>query len=296
MNFPAVRKAVIPAAGFGTRFLPFTKSVPKELIPLVDKPVIQYVVEEAAASGITDILLVISSDKEAIIRHFNPVPELERRLEERGKKDFLAEVRSASRLARIHYVYQQELNGLGDAVAQAASFVGDEPFAVLLGDTVMRSDTDRPVIGQLTDVFDRTRRSVVALEEVPLERVSKYGIADGREVEPGVFKIDRMVEKPSPESAPGRLAFAARYVFTPEIFDALARTGRGKNNEVQLTDAMQKLLGSGPMYGWRVRGRRFDIGSKTGFLKGTVEFGLRRPEFRDEFAAFLRETVAKMES
>jgi UTP--glucose-1-phosphate uridylyltransferase len=292
----AVKKAVIPAAGFGTRFLPFTKSVPKELIPLVDKPVIQYVVEEAAASGITDILLVISSDKEPIIRHFNPVPELERRLEERGKTDFLAEVRSVSHLAKIHYVYQQELNGLGDAVAQAASFVGNEPFAVLLGDTVMRSDTDRPVIGQLTDVFDRTRCPVVALEEVPLERVSKYGIADGREVEPGVFKIDRMVEKPSPESAPSRLAFAARYVFTPEIFDALARTGRGKNNEVQLTDAMQKLLDTGSMYGWRVQGRRFDIGSKTGFLKGTVEFGLRRPEFRDEFAAFLRETVAKMES
>jgi len=292
----AVRKAVIPAAGFGTRFLPFTKSVPKELIPLVDKPVIQYVVEEAVASGITDILLVISSDKEPIIRHFNPVPELERRLEERGKTDFLAEVRSVSHLAKIHYVYQQELNGLGDAVAQAASFVGNEPFAVLLGDTVMRSDTDRPVVGQLTDVFARTGSSVVALEEVPPERVSKYGIADGREVEPGVFKIDRMVEKPSPESAPSRLAFAARYVFTPEIFDALARTGRSKDNEVQLTDAMQKLLDTGSMYGWRVQGKRFDIGSKTGFLKGTVEFALRRPEFRDEFAAFLRETVAKMES
>ena len=296
MSFPAVRKAVIPAAGFGTRFLPFTKSVPKELIPLVDKPVIQYVVEEAAASGMTDILLVISADKEPIIRHFNPAPELERRLEERGKTELLAEVRGISHLAKLHYVYQQELNGLGDAVAQARSFVGNDPFAVLLGDTVMRSDTDRPVAGQLADVFARTGRPVVALEEVPLEAVSKYGIADGTEESPGILKIRRMVEKPSPESAPSRLAFAARYVFTPEIFDALARTGRGKNNEVQLTDAMQKLLDTGSMYGWRVQGRRFDIGSKTGFLKGTVEFGLRRPEFRDEFAAFLRETVAKMES
>lgn len=291
-----VKKAVIPAAGFGTRFLPFTKSVPKELIPLVDKPVIQYVVEEAVNSGIEQILLVISSEKEAIIRHFNPVPELERRLEERNKTQMLEEVRCASKLAEIHYVYQQELNGLGDAVARAKYFVGNEPFAVLLGDTVMDSDISRPVTGQLLDVFERTASSVVALEEVPLEKVSKYGIADGEEVEPGVLKIRQMVEKPAPESAPSRLAFAARYVFTPEIFDALDQTGRGKNNEIQLTDAMQKMLVSGSMFGCRVKGKRYDIGSKTGFLKSTVEFGLRRPEFRDEFAAYLREVVAKMES
>ena len=291
-----VKKAVIPAAGFGTRFLPFTKSVPKELIPLVDKPVIQYVVEEAVNSGIEEILLVISSDKESIIRHFNPVPELERRLEERGKTQMLEEVRCATKLAKMHYVYQQELNGLGDAVAQAKSFVGNEPFAVLLGDTVMDSEVSRPVTGQLLDVFERTAASVVALEEVPLEKVSKYGIADGKEVEPGVLKIRQMVEKPAPESAPSRLAFAARYVFTPEIFDALEKTERGKNNEIQLTDAMQKVLASGSMFGCRVKGKRYDIGSKTGFLKSTVEFGLRRPEFRDEFAAYLREVVAKMES
>ena len=291
-----VKKAVIPAAGFGTRFLPFTKSVPKELIPLVDKPVIQYVVEEAVASGIEEILLVISSDKESIIRHFNPVPELERRLEEQNKTEMLAEVRAVSKLAKLHYVYQQELNGLGDAVAQARSFAGNDPFAVLLGDTVMDSHTDRPVTGQLADIFEKTGSSVVALEEVPLERVSKYGIADGDEVEPGVLKIRRMVEKPSPETAPGRLAFAARYIFTPEIFDALERPGRGKNNEIQLTDAMQKMLENGSMYGCRVKGKRYDIGSKSGFLKSTVEFGLRRPEFREEFARFLRDTVAKMES
>ena len=171
-----VKKAVIPAAGFGTRFLPFTKSVPKELIPLVDKPVIQYVVEEAVASGIEEILLVISSDKEPIIRHFNPVPELERRLEEQNKAEMLQQVQEISKLAKIHYVYQQELNGLGDAVARAQYFVGNEPFAVLLGDTVMDSFTDKPVTRQLADVFERTSSSVVALEEVPLERVSKYGI------------------------------------------------------------------------------------------------------------------------
>ena len=291
-----VRKAVIPAAGFGTRFLPFTKSVPKELIPLVDKPVIQYVVEEAVESGIEEILLVISSDKEPIIRHFNPVPELERRLEEQNKTEMLQQVQSISKLAKIHYVYQQELNGLGDAVARAQYFVGNEPFAVLLGDTVMDSFTDKPVTRQLADVFERTSSSVVALEEVPLERVSKYGIADGDEVEENVIKIRKMVEKPSPENAPSRLAFAARYIFTPEIFAALAVTGRGKNNEIQLTDAMQKLLATGAMYGCKVAGKRYDIGSKSGFLKSTVEFALRRPEFREEFLAFLRETVAKFES
>ena len=251
-----VRKAVIPAAGFGTRFLPFTKSVPKELIPLVDKPVIQYVVEEAVESGIEEILLVISSDKEPIIRHFNPVPELERRLEEQNKTEMLQQVQSISKLAKIHYVYQQELNGLGDAVARAQYFVGNEPFAVLLGDTVMDSFTDKPVTRQLADVFERTSSSVVALEEVPLERVSKYGIADGDEVEENVIKIRKMVEKPSPENAPSRLAFAARYIFTPEIFAALAVTGRGKNNEIQLTDAMQKLLDSGSMYGCKAAGKR----------------------------------------
>ncbi|MBR1951166.1 MAG: UTP--glucose-1-phosphate uridylyltransferase GalU [Lentisphaeria bacterium] len=291
-----VKKAVIPAAGFGTRFLPFTKSVPKELIPLVDKPVIQYVVEEAVASGIEEILLVISSDKEPIIRHFNPVPELERRLDEQNKTEMLQQIREISKLAKIHYVYQQELNGLGDAVARAQYFTGSEPFAVLLGDTVMDSFTNKPVTRQLADVFERTSTSVVALEEVPLERVSKYGIADGEEVEKDILKIRKMVEKPSPENAPGRLAFAARYIFTPEIFAALAATGRGKNNEIQLTDAMQKLLASGGMYGCKVAGKRYDIGSKSGFLKSTVEFALRRPEFREEFLAFLRETVTKFES
>ena len=291
-----VKKAVIPAAGFGTRFLPFTKSVPKELIPLVDKPVIQYVVEEAVASGIEEILLVISSDKEPIIRHFNPVPELERRLDEQNKTEMLQQIREISKLAKIHYVYQQELNGLGDAVARAQYFTGSEPFAVLLGDTVMDSFTNKPVTRQLADVFERTSTSVIALEEVPLERVSKYGIADGEEVEKDILKIRKMVEKPSPENAPGRLAFAARYIFTPEIFAALAATGRGKNNEIQLTDAMQKLLASGGMYGCKVAGKRYDIGSKSGFLKSTVEFALRRPEFREEFLAFLRETVTKFES
>ena len=290
-----IRKAVIPAAGFGTRFLPFSKSVPKELIPLVDRPVIQYVIEEAAAAGIEEILVILSSEKEAVIRHFNPVPELEKRLEERGKLDILHEIISLNKIAKIHYVYQQQLNGLGDAVLQAEAFCGSEPFAVLLGDTVMDSTAERCVTGQLVDVFDKFHSSAVALEEVPLEKVSSYGIADGTMCADNVLDISRMVEKPAPENAPSRLAFAARYVFTPEIFSCLKQTPRGKDNELQLTDAMSKLLEESKMYGCRIAGKRYDLGSKLGFLKGTVEFGLRRPEFKEAFASFLRETVKKLD-
>ena len=291
----SIRKAVIPAAGFGTRFLPFSKSVPKELIPLVDRPVIQYVIEEAVEAGIEDILIVLSSEKEAVIRHFNPAPELEKRLAERGKTDILKEITSLNRLGRIHYVYQQQLKGLGDAVLQAESFCGNDPFAGLLGDTVMGSFEDRCVTRQLIDVYEKYREGVVALEEVAPEKVSSYGIAAGNFLDDGVLEITGMVEKPSPETAPSHLAFAARYIFTPEIFEALRRTPGGKDNELQLTDAMSRLLISGNMFGCRISGKRYDLGSKMGFLKGTVEFGLRRNEFRDAFADFLRETVKKLD-
>ena len=292
----SVRKAVIPAAGFGTRFLPFSKSVPKELIPLVDRPVIQYVIEEAVAAGIEEILIILSSEKEAVIRHFNPVPELERRLAERGKTEILDEICRLNSLAKIHYVYQQQLNGLGDAALQAKAFCGNDPFAILLGDTVMDSFEERCVTRQLIDVFNKYGSSVVALEEVPLEKVSSYGIADGKMCEENVLDICNMVEKPSPENAPSQLAFAARYVFTPQIFAELEKTPRGKDNELQLTDAMSKLLVNDKMYGCRIAGKRYDLGSKMGFLKGTVEFGLRRAEFKEAFADFLRETVKNLEA
>ena len=291
----AIKKAVIPAAGFGTRFLPFSKSVPKELIPLVDRPVIQYVIEEAVSAGIEDILIILSSEKESVIRHFNPVPELEKRLAERGKNDILEEILRLNRLGRIHYVYQQQLNGLGDAVLQAKPFCGSDPFAVLLGDTVMDSTEERCVTRQLADVYEKYGSSVVALEEVPLEKVSRYGIASGTFCGNDVLDIDKMVEKPSPENAPSRLAFAARYIFTPGIFDELSKTPRGKDNELQLTDAMSSLLGREKLYGCRISGKRYDLGSKMGFLKGTVEFGLRRSEFKDEFADFLREIVKNLD-
>ncbi|MDD5598340.1 MAG: UTP--glucose-1-phosphate uridylyltransferase, partial [Victivallaceae bacterium] len=224
-----IKKAVIPAAGFGTRFLPFTKAVPKEMIPLVDKPVIQYVIEEAAAAGITDILIIISSGKTAIQEHFNPDAGLEARLEAAGKTEMLAELRRIDKLAKLHYVYQQELNGLGDAVMYAGSFVGNEPFAVLLGDTVLSSD-GKPVISQLLAAYERTRASVVALEEVPWEKTSRYGIVDGRSEDGVLYKVNGFVENPAPEKAPSNLAVAGRYVFNPEIFGYLAATPRGKGD------------------------------------------------------------------
>ena len=285
-----ITKAVIPAAGFGTRFLPFTRSVPKEMIPLVDKPVIQYVIEEAAAAGITDILIVISSGKGAIQEHFIPGGPLEERLAATGKNAELAELERIDNLARIHYVYQKELNGLGHALMQAESFVGNDPFAVLLGDTVLHSES-KPVTAQLCEAFEQVQSPVVALEEVPVEKVSRYGIAGLAESNGNLHKLAELVEKPAEENAPSRLAIASRYVFTPDIFAELARTPKGKGGEIQLTDAMKSLLLKRSFYGLQFDGKRYDIGNKLEFLKSTVEFGLRRPEFKESFAAFLRELI-----
>jgi UTP--glucose-1-phosphate uridylyltransferase len=288
-----IRKAVIPAAGFGTRFLPFTKSVPKEMIPLVDKPVIQYVIEEAVASGITDILVVISSGKNAIQDHFNPDPGLMARLEANAKAELLEELRGIDRIANLHYVYQQELKGLGDAILQARGFVGGEPFAILLGDTVTTSPS-RPVTAQLIDVYERNGGSVVALEEVPMEKTSRYGVIDGTATGENVYKVRSFVEKPDPSEAPSNLVIASRYLFTPEIFDFLARTGKGKGGEIQLTDAMREMVKTYPMYGCRIDGRRHDIGNKLEFIKSTVEFALARDEFRDDITAWLKAFTAKL--
>ena len=288
-----VRKAVIPAAGFGTRFLPFTRAVPKEMIPLVDKPVIQYVIEEAAASGITDILVIISEGKDAIPQHFRREGSLEKRLEETGKTQLLAELEAIDSLANLHYVFQEELNGLGGAVALAQDFAGSDPFALLLGDTVLRGD-GKPVTRQLCDVYESEGTSAVALEEVPLEKVSRYGIISGKSEDGVRYRLDALVEKPAPEEAPSRLAVASRYLFTPEIFAALAQTPPGKGNEIQITDAMRRMLVHHPITGVRFSGKRYDIGNKLEFLKSTVEFGLRRPEFRDAFAEFLKQTVKEL--
>lgn len=289
MNLP-VRKAVIPAAGYGTRFLPISKAVPKEMLPIVDKPVIQYVVEEAVASGITDILIVIGRAKRSIEEHFFPNRELEDELAAKGKTEALAACQAVSHLARIHFVWQHEMRGLGDAVLYARQHVGDEPFALLMGDTIVEpAPGAAPVTRQLCDVWERHGGSAIAVEEVAPERVSRYGIVGGTEVSPGLVKANVLVEKPKPEEAPSRLAITSRYVLSPAIFDCLDHTPPGKNGELQLTDALARLITQESVYGWRYGGRRFDIGDKLGFVKTNVEFALRDPAVAGELRKYLAE-------
>jgi UTP--glucose-1-phosphate uridylyltransferase len=287
-----VRKAVIPAAGFGTRFLPIAKAVPKEMLPVVDKPVIQYVVEEAVESGITDILLIISRSKRAIEEHFAVNAELDAELESKGKHEPLAELRkidALSRKARIHFVFQPKMGGLGDAVRCAREHVGDEPFAVLLGDALVSPDDGaKPVLRQLMDVHEKHGGSTVALEEVALEKVSRYGILGGPEVEAGVFRAEKFIEKPKPEEAPSRLAVSARYILAPGIFEELDRTPAGKGGELQLTDAMAALMKREPLFGVKYAGRRHDIGNKLDFVKANLWWSLRRPDLAEAMREYLR--------
>jgi UTP--glucose-1-phosphate uridylyltransferase len=268
-------KAVLPAAGFGTRFLPLAKAVPKEMLPLGDRPVIHYVVEEAVAAGFDEILIILGRGKEAIAAYFTPDPDLERHLRETGKMRELAAVQALSRLGRIHYTYQPSMRGLGDAVRQAREFVGDDPvFAVLLADTVMHGGSPLPA---MLDAWKRHRQPSVALEPCAAEKVSRYGVAGGRQLEPGVFALSQLVEKPHPEQAPrlmdgaGNLlphhAFAARYLLTPEIFGLLDATGAGYGGEVQVTDAMEQLRAARGFLGVRWPGRRLDIGNPAGLLE-----------------------------
>lgn len=292
-----VRKAIIPAAGFGTRFLPATKSQPKEMLPIVDTPVIQYVVKECVESGITDILMVIGKSKRAIEEHFDRNFELESELREKNKTELLAQIQEISDMAHIHFVWQKELNGLGDAVRYGRSFVGNEPFALLLGDTLLGTNDDlgRPITRQLIEICERFNSSVVALESVPLDKVERYGIGGGEEIEPGILRLDQLVEKPRREEAPSNLAIAGRYVFTPEIFDYLADTQPGKNGEIQLTDAMARMLADRGMHGLRFDGKRYDIGNKLDFLKTNIEFALRREDVGPGLRKFLKEIVAEMD-
>ena len=291
-----VRKAVIPAAGFGTRFLPFAKSVPKELIPLVDKPVLQYVVEEAAACGIEEILLIISKGKESLLNVFAPSPDLEAQLAKKNRLSELAEVMATAQKVRISHVYQEELNGLGGAVLCAEEFAAGEPFAILNGDTVMGSASDTPVLGQLLEVFEAQNATVMALERVPASIIHRYGVAGGTMIASDVLHVKEIVEKPSAEEAPSDLAVAARYVYTPEIFECLKHTPPGKGGEIQLPDATRLFMEQGgQVFGKIFAGPRYDIGDKMSFLKATVEFGLRRPEFAAGFSSWIVETARRIE-
>lgn len=282
---PRVRKAVIPAAGYGTRFLPIAKAVPKEMLPLVDKPVIQYVVEEAVASGIEDILIIISRSKRPIEEHFHPAFDLESELSAKGRDSDLAELRHMQTMARIHFIWQPKMGGLGDAILYAQDHVGNEPFAVLLGDTVVTSNHDKPVTRQLADVVETHGGSAVALQQVSPEKVSRYGILGGNEVGPGLIRATTFVEKPKPEEAPSNLAVSARYVLSPQIFAHLRKTPPGKGGELQLTDAMASLMREEKLHGLRYDGARHDIGNKLDFIKANIHFGLQR----DDIAPALRE-------
>lgn len=288
-----VKKAVIPAAGYGTRFLPATKSSPKEMIPIIDTPVIQYVVEEAVESGITDILMIIGKGKRAIEEHFDRSPILEESLLKKQNLMMLDKIRSISNMANIHFIWQKEMNGLGDAILHAKYHVGNEPFVILLGDTLVQSE-DGPITKQLIDVYNKNKGSVIALEEVKPELVSRYGIVDGEKISENVVKANDWIEKPSIEEAPSNLAVASRYLFTPEIFDYLEKTPPGKNDEIQLTDAMREMVKDHPMFGMKFNGKRYDIGNKMGFIKTNIEFALKDKEIGESLKVWLKDFVQKI--
>ncbi|MGL5575781.1 MAG: UTP--glucose-1-phosphate uridylyltransferase GalU [Sarcina sp.] len=285
-----IKKAIIPAAGLGTRFLPATKSQPKEMLPIVDKPTIQYIIEEAIASGIEEILIITGRSKKCIEDHFDKSVELELELEKSGKDEMLKMVREISDMVDIHFIRQKEPKGLGHAIYCAKTFVGDEPFAVLLGDDIVYND-DEPCLGQLIKCFEEYKTSVLGVQTVSKNDVDKYGIVDCIPIEGSVYKVKGLVEKPEKEVAPSNIAILGRYIITPRIFEILEHTPVGKGGEIQLTDALLRLVEEEAMYAYDFKGRRYDVGSKQGFLEATVEYALRRDELRDDFKAYLKSIV-----
>jgi UTP--glucose-1-phosphate uridylyltransferase len=284
-----IRKAIIPAAGLGTRFLPVTKAMPKEMLPIVDKPTIQYIVEEAVASGIEDIIIVTGKGKRAIEDHFDNSFELEYNLSEKKKWDLLEEVRKSSEMADIHYIRQKEPKGLGHAIWCARKFIGDEPFAVLLGDDIVESEV--PCLKQMIDVFEYERASVVGVQPVPWEEVSRYGVVDASTLRERVYLAKQLVEKPAADKAPSNLAIMGRYILTPKIFEILGEQQAGVNGEIQLTDAISKLGESERIVAYNFEGTRHDVGEKLGFIKTTLHYALENQELRGDLLAYLRQIV-----
>jgi len=287
-----VKKAIIPAAGLGTRFLPATKAQPKEMLPIVDKPTIQYIIEEAIASGIEEILIITGRNKKCIEDHFDKSVELEMELEKNGKDDLLKIVRDISGMVDIHFIRQKEPKGLGHAILCAKTFVGNEPFAVLLGDDVVYSE--KPCLKQLMDCYDEYKTSVLGVQTVDEKDVNKYGIVDGINIEDRVYKAKNLVEKPSVEEAPSNVAILGRYIITPQIFDILQNTKPGKGGEIQLTDALKELISREAMYAYDFEGRRYDVGDKLGYLQATVEYALRKEELRDSFIEYINSTIGNL--
>lgn len=289
-----IRKAVIPAAGFGTRFLPASKAQPKEMLPIVDTPTIQYVVEEVNAAGIDDVLMIIGKGKRAIEEHFDRNFELETELAEKKRTEELAAIRHISDMSNIFFVYQKKLNGLGDAVRYARSHVGEEPFVVLLGDTIIDTKNGHSITADMIQVYEQYQAPVILLEEVDPQKVSRYGIVGGKMLDNNIFEIDRLVEKPSPEEAPSNLAVAGRYILTPDIFECIDQTPVGKNDEIQLTDAMQLLLKRRRFYGLKLNGIRHDIGNKLDFIKTNILYAMKRTDMGEEVKQFIRDIAAKL--
>ncbi len=281
-----IRKAVFPAAGLGTRFLPATKASPKEMLPLVDKPLIQYVVEESVASGIESILIITGRDKGAIENHFDISFELEQMLKERGKQDMFDQIHAISDIAQVSYTRQKQALGLGHAIYQAKDFVGSEPFAALLADDIV--DAEKPALLQMVEVFEKYNAPVIATMQVDGEDISRFGVIDADEVEPNVYKINDMVEKPAFADAPSDLAIIGRYIFTPDIFEAIEQTEPGSGGEIQITDAMRILLKKRPFYAVKLEGKRHDAGDKLGFLIATVELALKREDLGSDFRDYLK--------
>jgi len=290
-----VRKAIIPAAGLGTRFLPATKAQPKEMLPIVDKPTIQYIVEEAIKSGIEDIIIISGRSKRAIEDHFDKSYELEQELEKKGNNDLLSLVQDISNLADIHYIRQKEAKGLGHAIYCAKSFIGNEPFAVLLGDDIV--DSEVPCLKQMIDIYNEYKTTVLGVQPVPEEEVSKYGIVSCKSVDNRVYKVKDLVEKPDKSSAPSNIAILGRYIITPQIFEHLENVKPGKGGEIQLTDALKSLIAHEAMYAYDFVGKRYDVGNKLGFLQATVEFALNREDLKTEFRDYLKSLICdKIES
>ena len=281
-----IRKAIIPAAGLGTRFLPATKAQPKEMLPIVDKPTIQYIIEEAVASGIEEILIITGRSKKCIEDHFDKSVELELELGKSGKEEMLKMVREISDMVDIHFIRQKEPKGLGHAISCAKTFVGNEPFAVLLGDDIVYNE-GKPCLKQLIDCYDEYKTSVLGVQTVEAKDVNKYGIVNGIHIEDRVYKVKGLVEKPPVEEAPSNVAILGRYIITPQIFKILEETKPGKGGEIQLTDALLNLISEEAMYAYDFEGTRYDVGDKLGFLKATVEYALRREDLRDGFVEYL---------
>lgn len=287
-----IRKAVIPAAGFGTRFLPATKATPKEMLPIVDKPTIQYIVEEALASGIEDILIISGHAKRAIEDHFDSTPILEENLRAKGKTDLLKMVQEISEI-NVHYIRQKHMRGLGDAILCARAFVDNEPFAVLLGDDVVYNPKPQPpALKQLMDMYTQTGATILGCQKVPKEKVSSYGIVAGEPtINEQLMKVNDMIEKPSIEEAPSQMAVLGRYIITPDVFEVLQNTKPGKGGEIQLTDALKVMAKRENVYAYNFTGKRYDVGDKLGFLKATVEFALRRDDLSADFSSYLKDIV-----